>query len=151
MSETAFKVCRCRSIASEFWLSMTTLVFFQLCKFGFQIALYSCHCFLPRRKFRAKLYSQQIQQFACPNVPSEVPGLKICSPPRTVLSNKSHDKVDFHVLFQYKPRSLSFTTNTFASTQLSLNCPFSLFNLHPISYTRIDLGKNREVVRDWFD
>ena len=52
--------------------------------------------------------------------------LENCSPPRTVLSNKSHDKVDFHVLFQYKPRSLSFTTNTFASTQLSLsmNCPF---------------------------
>ena len=43
------------------------------------------------------------------------------SPPRTVFSNKSHDKVDFHVLFQYKPRSLSFTTNTFASTQLSLS------------------------------
>ena len=42
---------------------------------------------------------------------------------------QSHDKVDFHVLFQDKPRSLSFTTNTFASTQLSLSiyCPFSFF------------------------
>ena len=70
--------------------------------------------------------------------------LENCSPPRTVLSNKSHDKVDFHVLFQYKPRSLSFTTNTFASTQLSLSIPivlFFFFNPHPISYTRIDLRK----------
>ena len=80
------------------------------------------------------------------------PGLEICSPPRTVLSNKSHDKVDFHVLFQYKPRSLSFTTNTFASTQFSLSIVlFFFFNPHPISYTRIDLRKNRVVVRDWFD
>ena len=104
----------------------------QLCKFGFQIALYSCHCFLPQRKFRTKLYSQQIQQFALPNVPSEVPGLEICSPPRTVFSNKSHNKVDFHILFQYKPRSVSFTTNTFASTQLSpfFNCPFFSFSTH---------------------
>ena len=78
--------------------------------------------------------------------------LEICSPPRTVLSNKSRDKVDFHVLFQYKPRSLSFTTNTFASTQLSLSqSSFFLFNPHPISYTRIDFRKNRVVVRDWFD
>ena len=82
-------------------------------------------------------------------------GLENCSPPRTVLSNKSHDKVDFHVLFQDKPRSLSFTTNTFASTQLSLSLFqlsfFLFFNPHPISYTRIDLRKNRVVVRDWFD
>ena len=78
--------------------------------------------------------------------------VEICSPPRTVLSNKSHDKVDFHVLFQYKPRSLSFTTNTFASTQFSLSIVlFFFFNPHPISYTRIDLRKNRVVVRDWFD
>ena len=40
---------------------------------------------------------------------------------------KSNDKVDFHVLFQYKPRSLSFTTNTFASTQLSLKLLFFSF------------------------
>ena len=77
--------------------------------------------------------------------------------PRTVLSNKSHYKVDFHVLFQYKTRSPGLVYNKHVrshsslSLSLSFNCPFSFFNPHPISYTRIDLRRNRLVARDWFD
>ena len=49
---------------------------------------------------------------------------------------QSHDKVDFHVLFQYKLRSLRFTTITFASTQLPLN-NFQLLFFYFLSRIRL--------------
>ena len=76
-----------------------------------------------------------------------------CSPPRTVLSSKSHDKVDFHVFFSNINHYLLVLqqTRSLPLNSLSLSIVLFLFNPHPISYARIDLRKNRVFVRDCVD
>ena len=102
----------------DFSGTFSCLITFHLCSVVISLSLQSTLILLNQNKF---LNETQVKSDHPNQNPIFNPDCGDLFASKNSALQQSHDKVDFHVLFQDKPRSLSFTTNTFASTQLSLS------------------------------